>query len=145
MSINAVSTSSLSSFCELCQGRHPTFECHLMQNLSMENISYMSNFNGQQQNVVHGNAHNPSWRNHPNFSWSNQENNQWRPQIPLSFGGQNAQQPQSHFQQDKSSSLGTSWENKMDKFMDIMATKMDQQDETIKRLEGRFEQMHQDN
>ena len=28
--------------------------------------------------------------------------------------------------------------------MDIMATKMDQQDEAIKRLEGRFEQMHQD-
>ena len=25
-----------------------------------------------------------------------------------------------------------------------MATKMDQQDEAIKRLEGRFEQMHQD-
>ena len=75
MSVNAVSTSPLSSFCELCQGRHPTFECHLMQNLSMENISYMSNFNGQQQNVVHGNAYNPSWKNHLNFSWSNQENN----------------------------------------------------------------------
>ena len=28
--------------------------------------------------------------------------------------------------------------------MDIMATKMDQQDEAIKRLEGIFEQMHQD-
>ena len=28
--------------------------------------------------------------------------------------------------------------------MDIMATKMDQQDEVIKMLEGRFEQMHQD-
>ena len=48
MSVNAVSTSPLSSFCELCQERHPTFECHLMQNLSMENISYISNFNGQQ-------------------------------------------------------------------------------------------------
>ena len=91
----------------------------------MENISYMSNFNGQQKNVVHGNAYNPSWRNHPNFSRSNQENNQWRPQTPLSFRGQNAQQPQSHFQQDNNSSLGTSWERKMDKFMDIMATKMD--------------------
>ena len=75
MSVNVVSTSLLSSFCELCQGRHPTFECHLMQNLSMENISYMSNFNGQQQNAVHGNAYNPSWRNLPNHSWSNQENN----------------------------------------------------------------------
>ena len=30
MSVKAVSTSPLSSFCELCQGRHPTFECHLM-------------------------------------------------------------------------------------------------------------------
>ena len=30
MSVNAVSTSPLSSFCELCQGRHPSFECHLM-------------------------------------------------------------------------------------------------------------------
>ena len=97
MTVNVVSTSPLSSFCELCQGRYPTFECHLMQNLSIENISYMSNFNGQQQNIVHGNAYNPSWRNHPNFSWNNQGNNQWRPQIPLSFGGQNAQQPQSHF------------------------------------------------
>ena len=28
--------------------------------------------------------------------------------------------------------------------MDIMATKMDQQDEVIKMLEGRFEQMYQD-
>ena len=28
--------------------------------------------------------------------------------------------------------------------MDIMATKMDQHDEAIKRLEGRFEQMRQD-
>ena len=32
----------------------------------------------------------------------------------------------------------------MDKFMDIVATKMDQQDKVIKKLEGRFEQMHQD-
>ena len=87
---------------------------------------------------MHGNAYNPSWRNHPNFSW----NNQWRPQIPLSFGGQNAQQPQSYFQHDKSSSLGTYWESKMDKCMDIVETKMDQQDEAIKRLERRFEQMH---
>ena len=91
MSINAVSTSSLSSFCELCQGRHPTFECHLTQNLSMENVNYVNNFKGQ-QNQVYGNTYNPSWRNLPKFSWSNQENNQWRPQIPLSFGGQNAQQ-----------------------------------------------------
>ena len=30
MSVNVVSTSPLSSFCELCQGRHPTFECYLM-------------------------------------------------------------------------------------------------------------------
>ena len=29
--------------------------------------------------------------------------------------------------------------------MDIMTTKMNQHDEAIKRLEGRFEQMHQDN
>ena len=90
MSVNVVSTSPLSSFYKLCQGRHPTFECHLMQNLSMENISYMSNFNGQQQNTVHGNVYNPSWRDYPNFSGSNQGNNQWRPQIPLGFGGQNA-------------------------------------------------------
>ena len=30
MSVNIVSTSPLSSFCKLCQGRHPTFECHFM-------------------------------------------------------------------------------------------------------------------
>ena len=30
MSVNVVFTSILSSFCELCQGRYPTFECHLM-------------------------------------------------------------------------------------------------------------------
>ena len=46
MSVNAVSTSPLSSFYELCKGRHLNFECHLMQNLSTENISYMTNFNG---------------------------------------------------------------------------------------------------
>ena len=91
---------------------------------------------------MHGNTYNPSWRNYPNFSWSNQGNNQWRSQISLSFEGQITQQPQSHFQQDKSSSLGTSWESKMEKFMDIMAAKMDQQDKAIKRLEERFKQMH---
>ena len=40
MSINVI---SLSSLCELYQGRHSTLECQLMQNLSMDN--YVSNFN----------------------------------------------------------------------------------------------------
>ena len=30
MSVNIVSTSDLSSSCELCQGNHPTIECQMM-------------------------------------------------------------------------------------------------------------------
>ena len=138
MSVNSISNLSSSS-CELCQGGHPTIECQMMQGLSMESVNFVNNFKGQ-QNQVHGNTYNPSWRNHPNFSWSNQGNNQWRPQAPPGFGGLNAQQHQSNFQQDK----GTSLESKLDKFMDVMSTKMNQQDETTKRLENRFEQMYQD-
>ena len=44
MSVNAVSTSDLSSSCELCQSNHPTIECQIMQGLSMENVN---NFKGQ--------------------------------------------------------------------------------------------------
>ena len=93
----------------------------MMQGLSMESVNFVNNFKGQ-QNQVHGNTYNPSWRNHPNFSWSNQGNNQWRPQAPPGFGGLNAQQHQSNFQQDK----GISLESKLDKFMDVMSTKMNQ-------------------
>ena len=66
MSVNAVSTSSLSSYYELCQGGHLTIDCQLMQGLSIENVNYVSNFKGH-QNQMHGNTYNPSWRNHPNF------------------------------------------------------------------------------
>lgn len=37
-----------------------------------------------------------------------------------------------------------SLEGKMDKNMDMILTKMNQQDEATKRLEGKFEQLHQD-
>ena len=47
MSVNAVSTSDLSSSCEFCQGNHPTIECQMMQGLSMENVNYVNNFKGQ--------------------------------------------------------------------------------------------------
>ena len=133
MSVNAIS-SSVSSSCELCQGGHPTMECQMMQGMSMEDVNYVSNFKAQ-QNQVYGNTYNPSWRNHPNFSWSNQGNNQWRPQAPPGFGSHNAQQSQPHFQQDKSSSSTTSWESKMEKFMDVVSARMNQQDESQKRME----------
>ena len=90
MSVNVVSTSDLSSSSELCQGNHPTIECQMMQGLLMDNVNYMNNFKGQ-QNQVYGNTYNPSWRNHPNFSWSNQGNNQRRQHAPPKFGSQNAQ------------------------------------------------------
>ena len=45
MSVNVVSTSDLSSSCELCQGNHPTIKCQMMQGLLMENVN---NFKGQQ-------------------------------------------------------------------------------------------------
>ena len=35
INVNIVSTSDLSSSCELCQGNHPTIECQTMQGLSM--------------------------------------------------------------------------------------------------------------
>ena len=72
----------------------------MMQGLLMENVNYVNNFKGQ-QNQVYGNTYNPSWRNHPNFSWSNQGNNQWRQQAPPGFGSQNSQHHQSQFYQDK--------------------------------------------
>ena len=37
--------------------------------------------------------------------------------------------------QDKSSSSGVSLEHKMEKFMDVMPVRMNQQDETTKRFE----------
>ena len=38
-----------------------------------------------------------------------------------------------------------SLETKKEKFMDMIAIKMNQHDEAIKRLEGRIEETHQDN
>ena len=76
-----------------------------------------------------GNTYNPSWRNHPNLSWSNNNNNQWRLQAPLGFGGTNVQQHQnqSQFKQDEgSSSSSSSLESKMEKFIDLITTKMNQ-------------------
>ena len=108
-----------------------------MQGLSMENVNYVNNFKGQ-QNHVYGNTYNPSWRNHPNFSWSNQGNSQWKQQAPPGFGNQNAQHHQSQFHQDKGSSSGVSLESKLEKFMDVMSAKMNQQDETSKRFEKMF-------
>ena len=137
MSVNAVSTSDLSSSCELCQGNHPTIKCQMMQGLSMENVNYVNNFKGQ-QNQVYGNTYNPSWRNHPNFSWSNQGNSQWKQQAPPGFGNQNAQHHQSQFHQDKGSSSGVSLKNKLEKFIDKVSTKMNQQDETTKRFKQMF-------
>ena len=92
--------------------------------MSTKGVNYIGNFKGP-QNQVYGNIYNPSWRNHPNFSWSNQKNNQWRPQAPPGFGGQSTQQLQPQFHQDKGSSL-TFIESKMEKFMDVMSTKMSQ-------------------
>ena len=42
---------------------------------------------------------------------------------------------QSQFNQDKGSSSGSPIENKMEKFIDVMSTKMNQQDEAQKRME----------
>ena len=106
----------------------------MMQGMTIEAINYVGNFKGPQIQV-YGNTYNPSWRNHPNLSWSNQENNQWRPQAPPRFGGQNMQQPQPQFNQDKGSSFGSSMESKMEKFMDVISLKMSQQDKAQKRME----------
>ena len=45
------------------------------------------------------------------------------------------QQPQRQFQQDKGSSSGSSIESKMEKFIDVMSFKMNQQNEAQKRME----------
>ena len=101
--------------------------------MTTEGVNYMGNFKGP-QNQVYGNTYNPSWRNHPNLSWGNQRNNQWRPLAPPGFGGQNVQQPQPQFQQDKGSSFRSLMESKIEKFMDVMSSKMNQQDEAQKRM-----------
>ena len=53
MSVNAISNLSVS--CEMYQGGHPTIECQMMQEMSMENVNYVNNFKGQ-QNQMHGNS-----------------------------------------------------------------------------------------
>ena len=45
MGLNVIS----SSVYELCHGGHPTIECQLMQNSSMENVNYINNFSKGQQ------------------------------------------------------------------------------------------------
>ena len=45
------------------------------------------------------------------------------------------QQPWPQFNQDKGSSSRSSMESKMEKFMDVMSSKMSQQDEAQKRME----------
>ena len=45
------------------------------------------------------------------------------------------QQPQPQFNQGKGLSSGNSMESKMEKFMDVMSKKMNQQDEAQKRME----------
>ena len=57
MSVNAISKLSISY--ELCQGGHLTIHCQMMQALSMENVNYVNNFKGH-QNQMHGNTYNPS-------------------------------------------------------------------------------------
>ena len=99
--------------------------------MTSEVVNYVSNFK-RPQNQAYRNTYNPSWRNNLNLFWSNQGNNQWRPQAPPGFGGQNIQQPQPQFNQDKGSSSGSSMESKMEKFMDVMSTKMNQQNEAQK-------------
>ena len=59
MNVNVVSTSDLSSSYKLCQGNHPTIECQMMQGLPMENVNYVNNFKGH-QNQLYGNTYNPS-------------------------------------------------------------------------------------
>src|SRR6195952_2157846 len=42
------------------------------KNENTNEINFVGNFRGGNQNNPYSNTYNPGWRNHPNFSWSNQ-------------------------------------------------------------------------
>ena len=57
VNVNIVST--LSSLCELRQRGHPTIERQMIQGMSTEEVNYVGNFKGP-QNQVYSNIYNPS-------------------------------------------------------------------------------------
>ncbi|XP_031382022.1 uncharacterized protein LOC116196442 [Punica granatum] len=124
------------AFCELCSGPHSTLEC-MSGNPSAspngEQVNFVNNFQRSNQGP-YSNTYNPGWRNHPNFSWRN-ENNALKPPPGFQKQGpaQNAPPQQS---QSRMEELMLSYMQKTD-------TMLQNQQATIRNLEGQISQISQ--
>ncbi|XP_031376077.1 uncharacterized protein LOC116191018 [Punica granatum] len=124
------------AFCELCSGPHSTLEC-MSGNPSAspngEQVNFVNNFQRSNQGP-YSNTYNPGWRNHPNFSWRN-ENNALKPPPGFQKQGpaQNAPPQQS---QSRIEELMLSYMQKTD-------TMLQNQQATIRNLEGQISQISQ--
>ena len=124
------------AFCEVCSGPHSTLEC-LSGSSSMpssgEQVNYVNNFQQGNQGP-YSNTYNPGWRNHPNFSWRN-ENNTLKPPpgFPKQGPAQNGPPQQS---QSRMEELMLSYMQKTD-------TMLQNQQATIRNLEGQISQISQ--
>ena len=125
-----------SSGCEICSGPHSASEC-MAGKSSAPSSGEQVNFVGNPQRGNQGpysTTYNPGWRNHPNFSWRN-ENQALNPPpgFPKQASAQNAysqQQP-------------TQMEELMRSYMQKTDTLLQNQQASIRNLEGQLGQIAQ--
>ncbi|WCJ29408.1 hypothetical protein M5689_011047 [Euphorbia peplus] len=92
----------------------------------VERVNFVQGQN--RNNNSYSNTYNSEWRNHPNLSW--REN-----------GNTNASQDRSsNYQNQPRDSIGT-LSTKIDKFIDAIGGKVNNQDENFKRVEDKFDQL----
>ncbi|PKI49941.1 hypothetical protein CRG98_029683 [Punica granatum] len=124
------------AFCELCSRPHSTLECMSRNPLASPNgeqVNFVNNFQRGNQGL-YSNTYNPWWRNHPNFSWRN-ENNAFKP--PPGFQKQDpAQNAPPQQSQSRMEELMLSYMQKTD-------TMLQNQQATIRNLEGQISQISQ--
>ncbi|KAL4387142.1 hypothetical protein GQ457_09G022200 [Hibiscus cannabinus] len=150
----------ISSYCDLCNANHDSFECP--QNL--ESSFYVGNFN--RNNNPYSNTYNPGWKQHPNFSWKNQRNpsNTIRQNAEASGFQQNMSQQQNQLPQQQPPSTSslenslkafihrtesymaetTKFMERTDSFINMTEIRMQIQEAALKSLEtqvGQFAQM----
>ncbi|KAJ9178593.1 hypothetical protein P3X46_010467 [Hevea brasiliensis] len=110
----------------------------------MSYVNNRGNLNQRQPNNPYSNTYNPGWRNHPNFSWSNQQNQPinkqhgYKPPAPPGFQnrGQNFAQPSLPLQPQQPELKMT-----METMMEGFLAAQQQQNELIKQLTSRMDQL----
>ena len=124
------------SSCELCSGPHSTFECPSGNSSSSssqgEQMNFVNNFSRGNQGP-YSNTYNPGWRNHPNFSWRNDNNALKPPGFQKQGPNHNTSSQQG---QSKMEELMLSYMQKTD-------TMLQNQQATIRNLEGQISQISQ--